>query len=93
MVDVKSLKVFITTPFIQEFIDLFDSESAIEREYLKNILHKIYAKVQPQLNINLVGSKEEDDQESHKWNSIGPYIWDSQIQWGIRAFRHIRKHN
>lgn len=45
--DVKSLKVFITHSFIQEFLELFDSEEPREREYLKNILHRLYAKLVP----------------------------------------------
>mmetsp|Transcript_22377 Transcript_22377/g.25899 ORF Transcript_22377/g.25899 Transcript_22377/m.25899 type:complete len:485 (+) Transcript_22377:37-1491(+) len=45
--DVKSLKVFITHTFIQEFLELFDSEEPREREYLKNILHRLYAKLVP----------------------------------------------
>jgi serine/threonine-protein phosphatase 2A regulatory subunit B' len=45
--DVKSLKVFITPSFIQEFLELFDSEEPRERDYLKNILHRLYAKLVP----------------------------------------------
>jgi len=45
--DVKSLKAFITHKFIQEFLELFDSEEPKEREYLKNILHRLYAKLVP----------------------------------------------
>ncbi|CAD8146100.1 unnamed protein product [Paramecium pentaurelia] len=45
--DVKSLKIFITHSFIQEFLELFDSEEPREREYLKNILHRLYAKLVP----------------------------------------------
>jgi len=44
-IDVKSLKVYITPQFVQEFLELFDSEESFERDYLKNILHKLYAKV------------------------------------------------
>ena len=44
-VEVKQLKVFVTPQFVQEFLDLFDSEESVERDYLKNILHKLYAKV------------------------------------------------
>lgn len=44
-VDVKSLKVHVTPQFVQEFLELFDSEESVERDYLKNILHKLYAKV------------------------------------------------
>jgi serine/threonine-protein phosphatase 2A regulatory subunit B' len=46
-IDVKSLKGFITHSFIQEFLDLFDAEEPREREYLKNILHRLYAKLVP----------------------------------------------
>ncbi|CAG9325210.1 unnamed protein product [Blepharisma stoltei] len=42
--DVKSLKVFITPSFIQDFLQLFDSEEPRERDYLKNILQLLYAK-------------------------------------------------
>jgi serine/threonine-protein phosphatase 2A regulatory subunit B' len=45
--DVKSLKIYITPQFIQEFLELFDSEETYERDYLKNILHKLYAKLVP----------------------------------------------
>ena len=45
--DVKSFKVFITTNFIADFLQLFDSESSEERDFLKNILHKLYAKLVP----------------------------------------------
>jgi len=45
--DVKSLKTFISHKFIQEFLELFDSEEPKEREYLKNILHRLYAKLVP----------------------------------------------
>jgi serine/threonine-protein phosphatase 2A regulatory subunit B' len=43
--DVKTLKQFITLNFIQEFLQLFDSEENEERDFLKNILHRLYAKV------------------------------------------------
>jgi len=45
--DVKSLKAFISQKFIQSFLELFDSEEPKEREYLKNILHRLYAKLVP----------------------------------------------
>ena len=54
-VDVKSLKVYVTPQFVQEFLELFDSEESVERDYLKNILHKLYAKVSEQKN-NIVNS-------------------------------------
>eukprot|EP00826_Nyctotherus_ovalis_P001859 TRINITY_DN1033_c0_g2_i18.p1 TRINITY_DN1033_c0_g2~~TRINITY_DN1033_c0_g2_i18.p1 ORF type:complete len:424 (+),score=124.62 TRINITY_DN1033_c0_g2_i18:108-1379(+) len=46
-IDVKSMKVHITPRFIQSFLELFDSEENYERDYLKNILHKVYAKLVP----------------------------------------------
>lgn len=45
--DVKTLKQYITPNFISEFLQLFDSEENEEREFLKNILHKLYAKLVP----------------------------------------------
>ncbi len=45
--DVKSLKVYVTPHFVQQFLELFDSEEGVERDYLKNILHKLYAKLVP----------------------------------------------
>ena len=45
--DVKSIKVFITPAFVQEFLQLFDSEEPRERDYLKNVLHRLYAKLVP----------------------------------------------
>ena len=53
-VDVKSLKVYVTPQFVQEFLELFDSEESVERDYLKNILHKLYAKVSEQKNNILI---------------------------------------
>jgi serine/threonine-protein phosphatase 2A regulatory subunit B' len=50
-VDVKSLKVYVTPQFVQEFLELFDSEESVERDYLKNILHKLYAKVSNRPNL------------------------------------------
>jgi serine/threonine-protein phosphatase 2A regulatory subunit B' len=62
-VDVKSLKVYVTPQFVQEFLELFDSEESVERDYLKNILHKLYAKVTNfrRKCIYIVGAKEKDD--------------------------------
>ncbi len=45
--DVKSLKHYVTNRFIQEFLQRFESEEPKEREYLKNILHRLYAKLVP----------------------------------------------
>ena len=46
-IDVKALRAYINHKFIQEFLELFDSEEPKEREYLKNILHRLYAKLVP----------------------------------------------
>ena len=46
-VDMKSLRAHINYKFIQQFLELFDSEEPKEREYLKNILHRLYAKLVP----------------------------------------------
>jgi serine/threonine-protein phosphatase 2A regulatory subunit B' len=46
-VEVRTLKIYVTPQFIQEFLELFDSEESVERDYLKNILHKLYAKLIP----------------------------------------------
>eukprot|EP00742_Colponemidia_sp_Colp-10_P000521 GILJ01000567.1.p1 GENE.GILJ01000567.1~~GILJ01000567.1.p1 ORF type:complete len:452 (+),score=85.49 GILJ01000567.1:173-1528(+) len=45
--DVKHLKTFVTSQFIHDLLELFDSEDVRERDYLKNILHRIYAKLVP----------------------------------------------
>ena len=45
--ETKQLKNFVNHKFIQEFMELLDSEEPKEREYLKNILHRIYAKLVP----------------------------------------------
>jgi len=46
-IDSKSLKPHISSQFIQEFLGLFDTYDSVERDYLKNILHKLYAKLIP----------------------------------------------
>ena len=79
-VDVKSLKVYITPQFVQEFLELFDSEESFERDYLKNILHKLYAKVSIFLRpfwpdrilaflltpFSIVGAQEKNDQKGYQ---------------------------
>lgn len=45
--ETKQLKNYVNHKFIQEFMELLDSEEPKEREYLKNILHRIYAKLVP----------------------------------------------
>lgn len=44
-IDENMLKKHITYNFIQKLLSLFNSEDVKEREYLKSILHSIYAKV------------------------------------------------
>lgn len=46
-VEMRMLKIYINHKFVQEFLELFDSEEPKEREYLKNILHRLYAKLVP----------------------------------------------
>jgi serine/threonine-protein phosphatase 2A regulatory subunit B' len=43
-VDVRTLKKHITGKFVLRLLELFDSEDHRERDYLKTILHRIYAK-------------------------------------------------
>lgn len=43
-VDVRTLKKHITGVFVLRILELFDSEDLRERDYLKTILHRIYAK-------------------------------------------------
>ena len=45
LIEEKLLKKFITSKFIQQLLELFDSEDETEREYLKNVLHRLYSKV------------------------------------------------
>ncbi|KAL6138519.1 hypothetical protein ACLB2K_063801 [Fragaria x ananassa] len=42
--DTKVAKRYIDHSFVLKLLDLFDSEDPREREYLKNILHRIYGK-------------------------------------------------
>lgn len=39
------LKYFLTEGFIQNLLDLFESQNNQERDYLKQITHKLYSKV------------------------------------------------
>ena len=39
------VKKFINTKFVQSLVELFDSEDEQERDFLKQVLHKLYAKV------------------------------------------------
>ena len=56
---------------MQEFLDLFDSEESVERDYLKNILHKLYAKVSVIYNLppaNSIGLVVVDTCDMHVLN-------------------------
>jgi serine/threonine-protein phosphatase 2A regulatory subunit B' len=60
-VEVRQIKIYVTPQFVQEFLELFDSEESVERDYLKNILHKLYAKVSNliiEYNENLYSDKK-----------------------------------
>ena len=74
-VEVRSLKVYVTPQFVQEFLDLFDSEESVERDYLKNILHKLYAKVSVKVWIVL----------NCRWTYQGPHAgsktWDFRVSF------------
>ena len=78
-VEVRSLKVYVTPQFVQEFLDLFDSEESVERDYLKNILHKLYAKVSVKdwivLNCGLTQSNPS------KVPSAGSKTWDFRVSF------------
>ena len=45
--DIGTLRQFVTSNFISEFLQLFDSELVEERDFLKNILYKLYVKLVP----------------------------------------------
>lgn len=45
--DAKVVKRYITTDFLEQLLELFDSEDPRERDYLKTILHRIYGKFMP----------------------------------------------
>ena len=49
--DVRTLKQFVTSNFISEFLQLFDSDLVEERDFLKNILNILYAKLVPSRTI------------------------------------------
>jgi len=43
--DPELLKKFVTKQFIGRYMELLNSENSYERDYLKNILHRLYAKL------------------------------------------------
>jgi len=50
-IDVKNLKMLVNINFIHNFIELLNSEEMREREYVKTILHRLYAKIIPRRKI------------------------------------------
>ena len=75
--DVKSLKVYVNPQFVQEFLELFDSEEGVERDYLKNILHKLYAKLVPRRKMIRKAINEwffELIHETHKFNGAAELL-------------------
>ena len=76
-VEVRSLKVYVTPQFVQEFLELFDSEESVERDYLKNILHKLYAKLVPRRKMIRKSMNETFFSlihESHKFNGAAELL-------------------
>lgn len=76
-IEVKQIKVYITPQFVQEFLELFDSEESLERDYLKNILHKLYAKLVPRRKMIRKAINEAFYQlihESHKFNGAAELL-------------------
>lgn len=76
-VDVKSLKIYVTPAFVQEFLELFDSEESVERDYLKNILHKLYAKLVPRRKMIRKAMNEcfySLIHETHKFNGAAELL-------------------
>lgn len=71
-VEVRQLKVYVTPQFVQEFLDLFDSEESVERDYLKNILHKLYAKVSTRAVIHVAKTRGVPKAFS---NSFAMFSW------------------
>ena len=76
-VEVRSLKVYVTPQFVQEFLELFDSEESVERDYLKNILHKLYAKLVPRRKMIRKAINESFFSlihETHKFNGAAELL-------------------
>ena len=73
----RSLKVYVTPQFVQEFLELFDSEESVERDYLKNILHKLYAKLVPRRKMIRKAMNECFHlliQQTHKFNGAAELL-------------------
>ena len=45
------MKIYITPNFVHNLLELFNSEESQERDYLKTILHRVYAKLIPRRKI------------------------------------------
>lgn len=76
-VEVKLLKAYVTPEFVSQFLELFDSEEAVERDYLKNILHKLYAKLVPRRKMIRKAINETFYQlihEGHKFNGASELL-------------------
>jgi len=76
-VEVKILKGHVTPEFVSQFLELFDSEEAVERDYLKNILHKLYAKLVPRRKMIRKAINETFYQlihEGHKFNGASELL-------------------
>ena len=80
-VEVKCLKVYVTPQFVQEFLDLFDSEESVERDYLKNILHKLYAKVSNSCNVEIQRVFCLWPPRSHLSGAVAASICNPQPSW------------
>lgn len=95
-VEVRSLKVYVTPQFVQEFLELFDSEESVERDYLKNILHKLYAKVGrltcSGINI-LARAPPQNDSKSNQRVLFLAHPRNTQVQRSCRAARHSGLNN
>jgi serine/threonine-protein phosphatase 2A regulatory subunit B' len=76
-IEVKLLKGYVTPEFVSQFLELFDSEEAVERDYLKNILHKLYAKLVPRRKMIRKAINETFYQlihEGHKFNGASELL-------------------
>ncbi|CAI2368634.1 unnamed protein product [Moneuplotes crassus] len=76
-IEVKLLKGYVTPEFVSRFLELFDSEEAVERDYLKNILHKLYAKLVPRRKMIRKAINETFYQlihEGHKFNGASELL-------------------
>ena len=76
-IEVKVLKYFITPEFIGRFMELFDSEDFVERDYLKTILHRLYAKLVPRRKMirkNFYDTFVSLIHEGYKFNGVAELL-------------------